>query len=391
MQVFKTYFKIMKKRLVPLILYGVMFLAITIIITMAIFRDNSKKFSTTKVPAVVVNEDQGSSFTDSFLTYLERYVSYEEIGNTESDRKDALFNRKISYILTIPEGFTEELLAGKDVMLTKQTIPGSVDTVAVDTAIDIYLNAAKLYMKYNAGSSIEELNANIESTMQEDTPVTLEVKDKKVNLNAGEFNKYYFNYLGYILITCFILGVSTVMLSFQGLDIRRKHFASPITTRSYTAQLILANLVFVLCYLVVFPIAGYISNPFRTFDLGMVLIWINVLLFSLTVLSISYLIGITVKSRNAVQAISTMLSLALAFLSGMFVPQDFLGEPVLKVASFTPAYWYVKANNTIAGLTKYSLKNLSEIAGYMAIQLGFTAAVITIVMVVSKRKSQQAY
>jgi ABC-2 type transport system permease protein len=391
MQVFKTYFKIMKKRLVPLILYGAMFLGITIIITMAIFRDNSKKFSAMKVPAVVVNEDRGSSFTDSFLTYLGRYVSYEEIGNTEADRKDALFSRKVSYILTIPEGFTEELLAGKDVMLTKQTIPDSMDTVAVDTAIDIYLNAAKLYMKYNAGSSIEELNTNIERTMQEDTPVTLEVKDKKVNLNAGEFNKYFFNYLGYILITCFILGVSTVMLSFQGLDIRRKHSASPITTRSYTAQLILANLVFVLCYLVVFPIAGYICNPYRTFDLGMVLIWINVLLFSLTVLSISYLIGITVKSRNSVQALSTMLSLALAFLSGMFVPQDFLGEPVLKVASFTPAYWYVKVNNTIAGFTEYSLKNLSEIAGYMAIQLGFTAAIITIVMVVSKRKSQQAY
>ncbi len=381
----------MKKRLVPLILYGAMFLGITIIITMAIFRDNSKKFSAMKVPAVVVNEDRGSSFTDSFLTYLGRYVSYEEIGNTEADRKDALFSRKVSYILTIPEGFTEELLAGKDVMLTKQTIPDSMDTVAVDTAIDIYLNAAKLYMKYNAGSSIEELNTNIERTMQEDTPVTLEVKDKKVNLNAGEFNKYFFNYLGYILITCFILGVSTVMLSFQGLDIRRKHSASPITTRSYTAQLILANLVFVLCYLVVFPIAGYICNPYRTFDLGMVLIWINVLLFSLTVLSISYLIGITVKSRNSVQALSTMLSLALAFLSGMFVPQDFLGEPVLKVASFTPAYWYVKVNNTIAGFTEYSLKNLSEIAGYMAIQLGFTAAIITIVMVVSKRKSQQAY
>lgn len=381
----------MKKRLVPLILYGVMFLAITIAITTALFRDNSKKFSAKKVPAVVVNEDRGSSFVDSFLTYLDQYVSYQKIGDSESDRRDALFSRKVTYILTIPEGFTEKLLSGQEVSLTKQTVPGSIDTVAVDAAIDNYLNAARLYIKYNDGSSIEELNENIGNTLKENTPVTLEVKNKKVDLNAGEFNKYYFNYLGYILITCFILGVSTVMLSFQGLDIRRKHAASPITTRSYTAQLIFANLIFVLCYLVVFPLAGYICNPFRRFDLGMVLIMINVLLFSFTVLSISYLIGITVKSKNAVQALSTMLSLGLAFMSGMFVPQQFMGDPVLKVASFTPAYWYVKANNTIADLTSYTYKNLSEVAGYLAIQLGFTAAIITIVMVITKRKRQQAY
>jgi ABC-2 type transport system permease protein len=73
----------------------------------------------------------------------------------------------------------------------------------------------------------------------------------------------------------------------------------------------------------------------------------------------------------------------------MFVPQEFLGSPVLKVASFTPVYWFVKANNAIETVTQASWSQLSGIASYMAIQLGFAAAIISVALVVSKRKRQQ--
>jgi len=122
----------------------------------------------------------------------------------------------------------------------------------------------------------------------------------------------------------------------------------------------------------------------------MVLYWVNATVFALTALSLSYLVGITVKSRKAVAALSTALSLSLAFISGMFVPQEYLGDSVLKVASFTPTYWYIKANNSIMNITNFKWDNISGIIAMMAIQLGFAAAIISIAMVVSKRKSQQA-
>jgi ABC-2 type transport system permease protein len=120
-----------------------------------------------------------------------------------------------------------------------------------------------------------------------------------------------------------------------------------------------------------------------------VLFWLNSFTFALVILSVSYLIGISVKSRKAISAISTAASVGLAFLSGMFVPQEFLGSPVLKVASFTPVYWFVKANNAIETVTQATWSQLSGIASYMAIQLGFAAAIISIALVVSKRKRQQ--
>ncbi|HKL80385.1 MAG TPA: ABC transporter permease, partial [Mobilitalea sp.] len=71
-------------------------------------------------------------------------------------------------------------------------------------------------------------------------------------------------------------------------------------------------------------------------------------------------------------------------------PQEFMGDAVMKVARFTPSYWFVKSNNTIASITKYNFKNLSDIFGMMGIQIGFAAAIISIALVVSKRKRQQA-
>lgn len=124
-------------------------------------------------------------------------------------------------------------------------------------------------------------------------------------------------------------------------------------------------------------------------NVNTLLYWLNSFTFALAVLSVSYLIGISVKSKKAISAISTAASVGLAFLSGMFVQQEYLGAPVLKVASFTPVFWFVKANNAIETVTQATWSQLSGIASYMAIQLGFAAAIISVALVVSKRKRQQ--
>ena len=41
---------------------------------------------------------------------------------------------------------------------------------------------------------------------------------------------------------------------------------------------------------------------------------------------------------------STVLSLGTSFISGVMVPQEVLGENVLKIAKFFPTYYFVKIN-----------------------------------------------
>lgn len=390
MQVYKVYFKIIKKQLFSILIYGVLFLAITIVVSANRNKVNSNQFKSEKVPILVVNEDGQNSLLEGFLKYMDKYVIFEEVEDTENARSDALFFQKVLYILTIPEGFTKAFLAGDKVSLQKQIIPDSIAAISVDDAVNNYFNTATIYLKSLPKLSNEELKTFVELSLSKETEVSFDVMKEKVEVNPNIFNVSFYNSLGYIIIVCFIIGVSTVMISFHSIEIQRKLHASPLTARSMNIQLIFANFTFVMCYLLTFLIAGFLCNPYRRVDTAMVLYWVNAFAFSLAALSVSYLIGITIKSKKAISAISTALSLSLAFISGMFVPQELLGKSVLKVASFTPAYWFVKANNTIVYLNDFHWKSIQDIFGYMAIQIGFAAAIIAVALVVSKRKSQQA-
>ena len=50
-------------------------------------------------------------------------------------------------------------------------------------------------------------------------------------------------------------------------------------------------------------------------------------------------------SSDLINGISTVASLGTAFISGVFVPQEFLGAKVLAVAKFFPTYYFVTINN----------------------------------------------
>lgn len=389
MQVFKTYFKVLKKMLPAIMIYATVFLIILVLINIFMVQDENKQFENSKVSAVIINNDGDSSFIDGFIKYMESYVEFVDVEHSEEAINDALFYREIVLAITIPKGFTDEFVSGGRPELIKETAP-DLGALSIDNTVNAYFNTAAMYLRHNPELTMEEINSNIDKSLTLATKVSIDTQKNKAVADSSEYNLSYYNYLAYIMIACFIIGVSSVMLSFNNLEIKRRHHSSPISIKNFNFQLILGNLCFILCYMVLFIVAGYILNPFKNIDANTLLYWANALIFSIAVLSLSYLIGITVKSKNAVQALSTMVSLSLAFLSGIFVPQEFLGATVLKVASFTPSYWYVKGNHNISSIDEYDWNSLSKVFSDMIIQLGFAAAIFAIALVISKRNSRQA-
>ena len=47
------------------------------------------------------------------------------------------------------------------------------------------------------------------------------------------------------------------------------------------------------------------------------------------------------KKAETVSMVSNVIALGMSFLSGVFVPIEFLGDGIIKVAHFLPAYWYI--------------------------------------------------
>ncbi len=388
MQVFKLYLKLLKSVAPALIIYAVIF-SVLIFIIVGSQREYVTVYEETRVETALVNYDGDSILVQDLLDYLNGYCDFKDYGNQENDLADALFFREVEYILTIPYDFGKDFMAGREVELEKKAVPDETYNLSVDNAVNNYLNTAGIYLNTIPNISEEELVSYIRQDLDVKSEVSLEM-----NENEGRDNRFYnqyFNTAAYIMLSCCLLGVGMIMLTFHNVDIMRRNMVTPMTHKDMNFQLISGNIIFVLIFDLFFILFGFFINDNKNINGNVWLYWLNIIIFSISALSISYLAAMLVKKKGANYAISHVLPLGLSFISGAFVPQIILGEPVLKLASFTPVYWFVKANDTIAGLSRFNWDNLKNIIFYMLIQMGFAAALFSLTLVVGKNKRQNNY
>ncbi|MGV8980749.1 ABC transporter permease [Clostridium sp.] len=383
MQVFKVYFKIIKANMGQMIIYLTIFLAISVLYSTMATTKNEESFSQTKTNVAFINLDENTALLTGFKACLSKNANFIEIENEQEKLQDALFFRDVDYIITIPKGFTRNFLKGKHVELQKTVVPNSTTSMYVDMAINKYFNMARVYVNNMPGITEENLVKEVSKSTSSETSV--ELKSFGVKTQNNGFTVASFNYLAYALFSVLILGVSSISMVFNNKNLSRRNSCSPMKNRSFNLQLIMGNLVFALATYGVMAGFGFILNRDHMMSYNGLLLCVNALVFTIAALSISYLVGLLLKNRGAQSAIANVLALGFSFISGVFVPQEFLSDKAIAIASFTPTYWYVKANNIIGSLSNFSLDNLLPIFTYMLIELGFAIAIFSVALVVSKQ------
>ena len=92
---------------------------------------------------------------------------------------------------------------------------------------------------------------------------------------------------------------------------------------------------------------------------------LNMVCYMFVAMALAFLASKIVRNEEGFSMIGNIVSLGMAFLSGIFVPMEFLGAGVIKLAHFLPAYWYV------------------------GIEVLFAAAIITIAIVIDRARNQR--
>ena len=387
MQVYNAYFKIIKQNMPTISIYIGVFLLIAILSTYIGGEKASPDFSQTKINIAYVNDDQGAALADGLRDYLMQNTNIINIPNNEESLQDALFFRKVEYIVIIPAGFSKSFLSGKDdVKIEKTSSQNSQNSVYLDFLINKYLGTAALYSQNMSGISNSELLGFIKSDLEEQTSVQMEAYGQTTDRKVAT----YYTYLVYAMISSIFLGVTSIMLVFNDTDIRRRNQGSPLKSRNMNMQLFLGNLSFAVIVWIIMVVFGFIISGQDAFDLNSVMMYVNSLCLTLVCLSLSFLIGNFIVNRDAQPAIANVLSLGLCFISGVFVPQQLLGKTVNYIASFTPTYWYVKAINDIDKLVVINAANVIPIVNSMLIQLGFAVALLTVALAIAKQKRVSA-
>ncbi|HHV99606.1 MAG TPA: ABC transporter permease [Clostridiaceae bacterium] len=388
MQVFKLCLKVLKKNIPTMLIYIVVFLVVSLIMSSALSKEMQADtlFAQKKSNMAFISEES-SPLIDGLKQELSKVANFVELPDEKEALQDALYFRSVSYILRIPEGFTESFMKGENVRLKKTTVPNSYSNTYIDLSINKYLNNARLYVRHIENISQESLVQHLKSDLSVNTSVELKNKSDKVGKHI--YANYFFNYMSYSLLSVLILGMTALMLVFYNNDLRRRNACSPLSARSINLQFILASLLFTVITWMIMVAFCILYNWKNSFNLNTVYFMINSLVFAFCGASISFLIGNLVKSANAISAVTNVVTLGLCFISGVFVPLELLGDSVLKVASFTPTYWFVTGNNRIAKLAQFNHSDIEPVLSCMLIQLGFALAFFAVALVINKKRRFQ--
>lgn len=387
MPVFKVYFHVLKKCLPSMLIYLTVFLAIAILATNMYKPADSTDFQSTRANIAVINRDEDTGLIRGLKDYLSQNNTLVDLPDDTERLQDELFYRNVDYIAIIPAGFTDDFEKSGSAAIEKVVVPDSMGARYVDLQVNNYLDTTKMYTSFSEMTP-EQRAAAVAHDLSAETPVTVNTFNSQPSQNDDSFTYLaYFGYLSYVMIALVMLGISTIMMVFNQLDLRSRNLCSPVKLRSMNLQLALGSAVFALfCWLVLVGCGVLLYGKALIHSGLTVYCGLNSLVFTIVCVAIGFLVGIFIKSYSVQAAVANVLSLGMSFLCGVFVPQSLMSAPVLRFASFLPVFWYVKANDAISNLTNFTSASLSPIFTDMLIQLGFAAAIFLVALLFNKQR-----
>ncbi len=385
MPVFKLSMKIIRKNLPIMLIYIIIFLAISMLFATQSTDQQHTSYSNTKINMAFISEDD-SLLIEGFKEKLSEYANFVHVEDEKDKLQDALFFRSIEYILRVPKGFTENFMEGDASMqLVKTIVPASISSAYIDITVNKYFNTARLYVDGVAHISQEHLVENLKRDLSYQLPI--EFQDKELAENNHVFAMNYFNYLAYSMFAVLVLGISAIMIVLNDMDRKKRNACAPLSILRMNLEFLLAHLFFTIASWVIMMSFYFLLDYKNANYTNTLYFMMNAFIFALCASSISYLIGSLVKNQNALSAISNVVTLGPCFISGIFVPQELLGATVLRIASFTPTYWFAKANGIISNLTEFDMSNIKPVLTAMLIQAGFAIAFLSIALLLNKKRS----
>ncbi len=384
MQVFNAFMKIVLKRIsVPFIYIGI-FLAISIVMTNQ-GAENEAKFKQEKLSISVTDLDN-SVASEKLIDFLSEN---HEITDEEMDDEKLLSNlyyENLDYSLVINEGYMDKLASGNtEDLFINHAVEGSYGESLASAQLDRYVSAVSSYIA--GGFTIEEALEKTEALMLDRTEVVAENFSEEENFFSTNI-RFYFQYLPYIFLAILISALVPTLLVLNKREIRDRTNASCISISKQTFQTTLGSVIYAVGIWLVFMIALFVIYGSEIFSKEGILAILNSFVFLIVALSITMLIAQVSKSPKSPDMIANTLSLGMSFLSGIFVPMEYLSDTVIGIAHFLPTYWYVRANNMLAETAGEIFTN----SGYLmciGIQLLFAAAIFSLVFLAAgiKRKS----
>ncbi len=388
MQVFNLFFKLLKSNKGVIIMYFAIFLTVALVISESQSvdgNDDKEKMKEETFKITIIDEDQ-KSFGKGLTEYFSKGNKIVEMEYDEDAILDKLYWRKLDYALVIPKGFEKSLLDENidDMELKCMKVPGYFDASFFESELSMY--TAKLKSLLQAGYSLEEAQQQLIDLQGDE--IKVEVANF-INENQNDRTTMFMLYVPYLFITLGMNGIGLILLTFNAPLVKARMECSSTTMKERMTGLIGGIILYgVLLMVAVMVVVVIRSQGSILTDVRLPYFLLNMFAMLLFSLSLGFFTGTISKNQEVVSGLVNVLSLGLCFLGGVFVPYEFFGEGVLKVAKFVPTYWYSVTNMSIGAMTEMTPEFAKEIFWQTGLIAGYALVIfaVTIVIIANKRK-----
>lgn len=378
MTVFKTFWKVLNKNKLTVIIYTAILLVFSI--SNLKTSDTTINFQAEKTDIAIINLDKDTIFSRGFIKYLKNNCNVKNIDNNEEILNDALFYREINYIIYIPENFTDEFFAGKNPELKIKSTDDYAASYA-EMIVTRFVQMANVYQKET--NNEEELINKVENALESEAKVEM---TSKLDSQTMQKVTVYYNFASYSLIACLVFMIGLILNSFNNDKIKKRIIISSENYKKHNKILLLSNCCYSLIMWAIYVVVSFIILKDIMFTTRGLLYVANSLIFTICITALSFLIGNLVTNKEALSGISNVISLGSSFLCGAFVPVMWLPDLVLKIAHIFPTYYYINSNEILGTMEEVTSKTLAPVITNGAIMIGFTIVFVILSNIVVKRK-----
>lgn len=374
MTVYKYFIKIALKNKWTILGYTIIFFSMSLISGSGA-TEREPKFMETRLNIGII-DNSNSELSTGLKDYLEGKHNIVDTIDDEDYIKEQIFLERADAIIIIPEDFQEKVI-NKEKSIKIYNDDRKIESMQIQNQINKFLmfaNATYEDGKFNL--------ANVNLALREKAKVKLANNNREKNNSINnEWFRNYYNFTSYVIIAMYIAIIGMVMTDFTDENIDSRMKISSKKFLNFNMELYLGQLTIAAIITSIFILGSIVLKGKYIGEVDFIKYVINIIVFSFTILCFTFFINNFTKNKFVISGLATVLSLATSFISGVMVPQEFLGEKTLLLAKFFPTYYFVKVNGT-------TVNSFSDISFNIFMQLSFAVAFILMGLYFSKAKQK---
>jgi ABC-2 type transport system permease protein len=337
MTIFKYFIKIALRNKGVILSYTIIFFILSILNGSGA-AEREPSFIETRLDIGII-DNCNSELSNRLKDYLGKKNNIIDTMPDEEYIKEQIFLEALDAVVIIPKDFDEKVI-NKENSIQMYNDDRKVESLQIQNQINKFLtfvNATYENREYNL--------VDVESALDEETKVELIESNTDVsNDGIAMWFKFYFNFTSYVILAIYISAIGLVMTEFKDESIQNRTKISSKKFLQFNKEMYLGQLMVASMITLIFILGSVVLKGKYIGEVQFGKYVLNTIVFSLSALCLTFLINNITKNKFVINALSTVLSLGTSFISGVMVPQQYLGEKVLTIAKFFPTYYFVRIN-----------------------------------------------